>query len=87
MTTSPPGIRLFHLYVFILLTPMSLVARERIGFLRLAGYHWQDSVSAHSIYSSVGLYRVWVQKVDLLDFWSLNLLTSEDGNIGQTPVE
>lgn len=33
---------------------MSLVARERIGFLRLAGYHWQNSVSAHQGLGSEG---------------------------------
>lgn len=78
--TCPPEL---DLYVFILFTPMSLVSRELIGFLRLAGYHWQNSVSAHYIYSSVSLHRVWVQKVDLLDFWLLNLLASEDGTIGR----
>lgn len=87
MTTSPPGIRRFRLYVFIFLTPMSLVARERIGFLRMAENHWQSSVSVHSIYTSIGLHRVWVQKVEMLDFWSLNLLASEDGTIGRSPVE
>lgn len=47
---------------------MSLIAPERIGFLRPAGYHWQNSVSAQSSYSSVGLHRVWVQKVDFAGF-------------------
>lgn len=34
MTTSPPGIRLFRLYVFILLTPMSLVCSRTDWFLK-----------------------------------------------------